>query len=45
MSLIPILPHRMGIGVFSPTLDKKGNSVAGNKILELLSRELQLSIF
>lgn len=38
-------PGRMGIGIYSPGLDKKGNSVAGVKMLEKLSRELQLSIF
>ena len=38
-------PGRMGIGIFSPALDKKGNSVAGIKMLERLSREMQLSIF
>ncbi len=38
-------PGRMGIGIYSPGLDKKGNSVAGVKMLERLSRELQLSIF
>ena len=36
---------RMGIGVFGPDLDKKGNSIAGLKILEDLSRELELNIF
>lgn len=36
---------RMGIGVFSPALDVKGNSSAGVKLLEELSRELDLSIF
>ena len=43
--IMAIVPHRMGIGVYSPALDKKGNSVAGNRILELLSSKLQLSIF
>ena len=38
-------PGRMGIGIYSPGLDKKGNSVAGVKMLERLSRELKLSIF
>ena len=35
----------MGIGIFSPALDAKGNSVAGIKMLEMLSEELDLSIF
>ncbi len=38
-------PGEMGIGIFSPALDKKGNSVAGIKVLEKLSAELDLSIF
>ena len=38
-------PDRMGIGMYSPALDKKGNSVAGIKALEQLSEELDLSIF
>ncbi len=39
------VPSRMGIGVFGPSLDKKGNSIAGLKVLEALANELQLSIF
>ncbi|MGL5693644.1 MAG: glutaminase A [Peptostreptococcaceae bacterium] len=39
------VPKRMGIGVYGPALDKKGNSIAGIKILEALSKKLQLSIF
>ena len=37
--------NRMGIGVFGPALDKKGNSHAGIKILESLSKQLSLSIY
>ena len=36
---------RMGIGVFSPALDAKGNSLAGMKALELLSDKLNLRGF
>lgn len=36
---------RMGIGVFGPALDKKGNSCAGVKLLEKLSSELKLCIY
>lgn len=43
--IMAVVPNRMGIGLYSPGLDKKGNSVAGIKALELLSQELQLSIF
>lgn len=39
------VPKRMGIGVYGPSLDKKGNSIAGIKVLEELSKKLQLSIF
>lgn len=38
-------PGRMGIGIYSPALDKKGSSVAGIKMLEALSKEWNLSIF
>ncbi len=38
-------PSRMGIGLYSPSLDKKGNSIAGVKALEMLNREIGLSIF
>lgn len=37
--------NRMGIGVFGPALDRKGNSYAGLKILESLSNKLDLSIY
>lgn len=39
------VPMRMGIGVFGPALDQKGNSIAGTALLEDLSRQLDLSIF
>ncbi len=43
--IMAIVPNKMGIGIYSPALDAKGNSVAGIKALELLSKELDLSIF
>lgn len=43
--IMAAVPGRMGIGVFGPSLDMKGNSVAGVKLLEQLSKELDLSIF
>ena len=43
--IMAVVPNRMGIGIYSPALDEKGNSFAGIKALELLSRELDLSIF
>ncbi|MBR2646841.1 MAG: glutaminase A [Clostridia bacterium] len=43
--IMAVVPRRMGIGIYAPALDKKGNSVAGRKALELLSKQLGLSIF
>lgn len=43
--IVGAVPHRIGIGIYSPALDKKGNSLAGMKLLELLSARYQLSIF
>ncbi len=43
--IMAVVPTRMGIGIFSPALDEKGNSVAGIRALEALSRKLYLSIF
>ncbi len=39
------VPKRMGIGVFGPALDGKGNSIAGIKMLEALSKKYDLSLF
>lgn len=43
--IMAVVPSRMGIGVFSPSLDEKGNSVAGKKLLETVSKKMQLSVF
>ena len=43
--IMAVVPTRMGIGIYSPALDQKGNSVAGIRLLEKLSQELYLSIF
>ncbi|WP_407653449.1 glutaminase A [Brevibacillus ruminantium] len=43
--IMAAVPQRMGIGVFGPALDDKGNSVAGVKVLEKLSDRLDLSVF
>lgn len=43
--IMAVVPTRMGIGIYSPALDSKGNSVAGIKALEELSKKLYLSIF
>ena len=43
--IMAVVPTRMGIGIFSPGLDGKGNSLAGIQMLERLSRRMYLSIF
>ncbi|MGN0169793.1 MAG: glutaminase A [Lachnospiraceae bacterium] len=43
--IMGVVPTRMGIGIFSPGLDEKGNSYAGIRALEKLSKEMYLSIF
>ena len=43
--IMAVVPSKMGIGIYSPSLDPKGNSIAGIKALEQLSCELNLSIF
>ena len=36
--IVAVVPGRLGIGVFSPPLDEKGNSVRGVKVCAELSR-------
>ncbi len=43
--ILAIVPGRMCIAVWGPSLDAQGNSVAGLKALEILARELELSVF
>lgn len=43
--ILSVVPGKMGIGVYGPSLDKKGNSIAGVTLLEDLSNELNLTIF
>ena len=43
--IMAVVPTRMGIGIFSPGLDSKGNSLAGIQVLERLSKRMYLSIF
>lgn len=43
--IMAVVPHKMGIGVFSPLLDVRGNSVRGVKVCEELSRRLGLHLF
>lgn len=39
------LVDRMGIGVFGPALDDRGNSVAGIAVLEYLSKAMDIRLF
>lgn len=43
--LIAVLPGQLGIGVFSPLLDPKGNSVRGVRVCSELSRRWDLHLF
>lgn len=43
--IMAVIPDKMGIGIYSPALDAKGNSCAGVKALEILNDELDISIF
>ena len=43
--IMAVVPNKYGVGVWGPALDKTGNSIAGVKILEDLSKELDWSIF
>lgn len=43
--IMGVIPAKLGIGVYSPALDNKGNSIAAMKAIEMLSKQLELSIF
>jgi glutaminase len=43
--IIAVVPGKMGIAVFSPLLDVRGNSVRGVKVCEELSFQLGLHLF
>ncbi|MGL4774157.1 MAG: glutaminase A [Clostridium sp.] len=43
--ILATVPRKMGIGIYGPALDIKGNSIAGLHLLKDLSEELDLSIF
>ncbi|OLO40749.1 glutaminase A [Alkalihalophilus pseudofirmus] len=39
------VPHGVGIGIYGPALDDKGNSIGGLRLLELIAKQSNLSIF
>ncbi|WP_409299779.1 glutaminase A [Peribacillus sp. SCS-155] len=39
------VPGRFGIGIYGPALDEKGNSIAGLKLLDIMSKKYSLSMF
>jgi glutaminase len=43
--IMAVAPGRKGIAVYGPSLNEKGNSLAGIKLLERLSKDLKLNIF
>ncbi|TCO72681.1 glutaminase A [Marinisporobacter balticus] len=43
--IMTVVPKRMGIAVVGPSLDESGNSIAGTKVLEELSKKLEMNIF
>lgn len=44
-ALVAVVPDQGTIACYSPALDRMGNSVRGITLMEMLSRELQLSVF
>lgn len=43
--ILGTIPGQMGIGIYSPALDKYGNSIVGYNIMKDISNELNLSIY
>jgi glutaminase len=43
--VVAVLPGQLGIGVYSPRLDTKGNSVRGVRVCSALSRRWDLHLF
>ena len=39
--ILSVVPGKMGIGIYGPSLDRKGNSIAGISLLEDLSAEMK----
>lgn len=43
--IVSLVDKKMGIGIYGPSLDEKGNSIAGRYMLKYLSDALHLHIF
>ncbi len=43
--ILSVVDKKMGIGIFGPALDAKGNSIAGGYVLEQLSQKWHLHMF
>ncbi len=43
--LLSVVDKQLGIGIYGPSLDAKGNSIAGKVILKYLADELDLHLF
>jgi glutaminase len=43
--VVAVLPGKLGIGVFSPPLDKRGNSVRGIEVCNRISMDFNLHMF
>jgi len=43
--ILAVVPNRMGIGIYGPSLNEYGNSVCGIALMKELNRHLSLSIF
>ncbi|MCF6136963.1 glutaminase A [Pseudalkalibacillus berkeleyi] len=44
-AILALVPPSIGVGVYGPALNEKGNSIGGVKLLEMLSQRYDLSIF
>lgn len=43
--ILGTVPNKIGIGIYSPALDKYGNSIVGYNIMKDISNELNLNIY
>jgi glutaminase len=43
--ILAVVPNEMGIGIIGPSINPKGNSIAGLKILENISKTYNLHLF